>query len=424
MVTTATPVTVLTDETGYNVRIGLYGLFGIGNIGNDATLEAMVHNLSARLPHAELVCVAHEPEVVAADFGLRSVYISMDPDQPGSSTRREGDMLPDAVRRILTEPVRWWRTWRFLRTIDHLVMPGTGLLDDFGVHPLQHPYQLWKWCFLAKLTRTPVHFVAIGAGPIGHDLSRRFFTAAATIASTRSFRDQDSKDFVSNLGVDTGADPVVPDMVFSLPLHTGAVDPPRPGLVGPVGVGVIEYHSWRNRDGDEQDVYGPYLGKLGRFVVELLDRGHDIRILTGQDTDSRAVSDLTAIVERARPADIGRVVAAPITSIHDLFAEISKTDAVVATRFHNVLCSLILGRPVVSVGYAAKNEELMRDFGLGEYCQNVWDFAVERLDEHFGKVTADPDAVRSAMLSQAASHGATLARHYDDLVSRFLRSPG
>jgi polysaccharide pyruvyl transferase WcaK-like protein len=405
------------------VKIGLFGLFGIGNTGNDATLEAMVHNLSTRLPHVELVCVAHEPDVVEATFGLPAVYISMDPNQPGSSTRRHEGVVPDAVRRILTEPVRWWRTWRFLRTIDHLVMPGTGLLDDFGVHPLQHPYQLWKWCFLARRTGTPVHFVAIGAGPIERDLSRRFFTWAAALASTRSFRDVDSRDFVAGLGVDTSQDEVVPDMVFSLPLETERIRPPSDGPVRVVGIGVIEYHSWRNREGGDEDVYGPYLDKLSAFMIGLLDRDIGIRILTGQDTDWRAVEDLRTILADRRPSEPDRVVAHRIDTIHDLFAEISQTDAVVATRFHSVLCSLILGRPVVSVGYALKNDLLMADFGLGRLCQHVWDFELDALDRQLADAIADIPATRHAMAVRTAEHAATLTRHYDRLVQRLTGSP-
>ena len=38
--------------------------------------------------------------------------------------------------------------------------------------------------------------------------------------------------------------------------------------------------------------------------------------------------------------------------------------AVVATRYHNVICALKLAKPVVSVGYAAKNVAIMADMGL------------------------------------------------------------
>jgi polysaccharide pyruvyl transferase WcaK-like protein len=406
----------------YEVRIGLYGLFGIGNTGNDATLEAMIRNLATRLPDALLICVAHEPTVVEDTFDIPAVYISMDANQPGSSSRRREGIVFDAARRMLTEPIRWFRTWRFLNTIDHLVMPGTGLLDDFGVHPLQHPYQLWKWCLLARLTGTPVHFVAIGAGPIGNDLSRRFFTWAARLASSRSFRDAESRDFVAGLGLDTGRDEVVPDMVFSLPLHTDRIRTASDGPVRTVGIGVIEYHSWRNREDRNEDIYGPYLDKLGSFVIGLLDRGIDIRILTGQDTDWRAVEDLRTILAEHRPAELHRVVAHPVDTIHDLFAEISETDAVVATRFHSVLCSLILGRPVVSVGYATKNDVLMADFGLGHFCQHVWDFEPLELDRQLSESTSDIPSVRHAMLSKAAEHATTLAHHYDLLIERLTSS--
>jgi len=63
--------------------------------------------------------------------------------------------------------------------------------------------------------------------------------------------------------------------------------------------------------------------------------------------------------------------------------QIAQTDIVVASRFHNVLCALMLERPVISLGYHDKNTNLMAEMGLESYCQYIEHFTVEKLIEQF-----------------------------------------
>jgi polysaccharide pyruvyl transferase WcaK-like protein len=46
-------------------------------------------------------------------------------------------------------------------------------------------------------------------------------------------------------------------------------------------------------------------------------------------------------------------------------------EVVIASRFHNLICSLRLARPTVSVGYAVKNRNLMRALGADGFCQDI-----------------------------------------------------
>ena len=61
----------------------------------------------------------------------------------------------------------------------------------------------------------------------------------------------------------------------------------------------------------------------------------------------------------------------------DLLDQIGRTDAVIATRYHNVVGALMMARPTVSIGYAEKNKEVMDDVGLGTYCHHVENFSSE-----------------------------------------------
>jgi polysaccharide pyruvyl transferase WcaK-like protein len=72
-----------------------------------------------------------------------------------------------------------------------------------------------------------------------------------------------------------------------------------------------------------------------------------------------------------------------IDTIQDLLKQLAQTDIVVASRFHNVLCSLMLERPVISLGYHEKNVNLMSEMGLEKFCQHIEDFTFDKLVEQF-----------------------------------------
>jgi polysaccharide pyruvyl transferase WcaK-like protein len=274
------------------------------------------------------------------------------------------------------------------RELDVLIIPGTGILDDFGERPSGMPAALFGWCLAARLCGTRIAFVSIGAGPIHHPLSRWLMKSAAGMAHYRSYRDTISKKFMESIGIDTRNDTVYPDLAFKLPAPAPCARPaPEDALT--VAVGVMGYYGWRN-DGDPgRAIYAAYIKKIQRFVLWLLDRGHGVLILMGDETDWQAVADVVTNVASARPElPENRLRTAPMGSLHDLMRQIAETDLVVATRFHNIVCALKHGKPAISIGYAAKNDALMAEMGLGEFCQHIESFDVDVLIEQLTRLIA------------------------------------
>src|SRR5690606_5911317 len=224
---------------------------------------------------------------------------------------------------------------------------------------------------------------------IQHPLSRRLMKSAASLADYRSYRDTVSKEFMESIGFDTRKDAIYPDIAFKLP-----VPPPAPAKSSDgrlvVGIGVMTYLGWRNDWTRGAPIYRAYLEKITSFAIWLLDCGHTVRILMGDTNDRRAVRDVVARIKEARPnLTDGRLLFAEIASLHDLMGQIGGTDVVVATRFHNIVCALKLGKPSISIGYADKNDALMAEMGLGELCQHIEDFDVDRLIAQFGQLVSD-----------------------------------
>ncbi len=394
-------------------RVAVFGLFGYGNFGNDASFAALIQSLRQKVPNVNLIAIVHDPEFIARKFALQTVR--MIPPAPTDWRAR----LPGPLRRIAFELHRWRSISRTLRGIEYLVIPGTGILDDYGAAPMATPYRLWLWTLLSRWRAIPAEFVAVGVGRFNTRLAKFFCASAARMARHRSFRDAESRARAhDDLRVDTRADVVVPDIVFSLPRAPQWSEPAA--SVGTIGVGAQSYHNRRGLPSPgEQNFYPGYIDLLARFCTGLLDRGLRLRLLMGDTGDAAAVEDLRDRLAQARPDARDRVVCNLIGSLEEACVEISQCDAVVATRFHNIVASLMVGRPTVSVGYASKNVQLMLRFGLAELCQTIDEgLDLDLLGAQFASATADPAEVRRRIEAVARELHDESQQHLDTLAGR------
>jgi len=393
-------------------RIGLFGLFGAGNAGNDGSLEAVLSFLREARPDAEITCICANSEKVEKQLGVRSIRIGGG-TATGPITRALSAFPP--MRKILQAVF----AFRAVRDFDVIIIPGTGILDDFADRWWGMPASLFVWSLAAKVRGTKVAFVSVGAGPIGHPLSRWLMRSAARIADYRSYRDQISKDFMASIGL-RADDPVYPDVAFRLAQPQNLQTPAEPGPLT-VGVGVMAYFGWRGDGEDGAAIYRDYLEKMSQFVLWLLDGGHRARLLMGETSDERAIGDFLQLLASKRP-DHPResVTAEPAYSLHEVMREIAKTDIVVATRFHNVVCALKLARPTASIGYAAKNDALMDDMGLGEFCQHAEHLDVDHLIKQFSKLQLNRTALEAKLQERNVVYRDRLAHQEQVLLEKFL----
>ena len=362
--------------------IALFGLFGCGNFGNDGSLEAILNLLRRVRPDARLTCICANPELIRDRFNVSVLPIS-----GAHVADAHGHRVGGRARKIVEKLQDVLSTIRYARKFDLVLIPGTGILDDFGDRPKGMPWNILRWCLVSRLLGAKVAFVCIGAGPIGHPLSRWMMKTAARLAHYRSYRDVLSKDFMTGIGVKTGPDPVFADLAFGLPppLHRERPDAER--LV--VGVGVMSYYGWYSFAEAGAETHRQYVDKLARFVRHILDRGHRVRLLIGETADDGAVKTLLSHLRSQSPAIPEEdLVTAPANSLHDIMRQMQETDVIVATRYHNIVCALKLAKPTISLGYSKKNDVLMALAGLGAYCHHVERFEVEELIEQFEKMCA------------------------------------
>lgn len=395
------------------LRIGLFGQFGIGNLGNEGTLEAMLAFLRERAPEAELVCICTDPEFARATYGIEAEQLQVD-----GVRDRFGRTLNRVLLGMPARVANFAHALNVARKLDVLFVPGTGVLDDFGATPTGLPYDLWRWCHAAKWTGARIGFVSVGAGPIVHPLSRFLMKGAARCAVYRSYRDLPSKAFVNSIAMRTPQDPVFPDLAFGLPA------PQRPARgEGPlvIAVGVMAYFGWQGESGEA--IYENYITKVTNYVIWLLAAGHRVRFVIGKDKDTDAVADVQRHLVATAPKMTGGIEPIePAQNLADVMRQMAGADIAVVTRFHNLVCALHVGTPCVSLGYAQKNQALLEEMGLGRFSQEVETFDLEILKIHTEKLIAERAQHAAAITRKVADYELQLKVQERLLSEEFLAS--
>ena len=165
------------------------------------------------------------------------------------------------------------------------------------------------------------------------------------------------------------------------------------------------------------ETYTAYLESLAVFATWLLEHDYDIRLLLG-DNDTMVIEEFRSVLRaRLGSYDEERVVEQPIASVQDVLAELSATDVVVATRFHNVLLSLLLNKPVIAISFHHKCSSLMRQMKLSEYCHDIHDMDADRLIEQFRKLEQNREAVKRTIDQGVDDARAALDEQYDLLFA-------
>ena len=321
---------------------------------------------------------------------------------------------------IPSELCRWVGAFRKLKNIDGFVVPGTGLLNDaYGLRSWG-PYNLFKWCLMARLRGCKVFFLSVGAGPIYSRIGRWLVRSALDLADFRSYRDDATKDFLLSIGAAVAGDRVYPDLAFSMEdfLIQRSVIAKRPRPV--VGLGLMLYHGKLSADPSRDVTFVAHLEQLVLFVKWLLARNYDVRLLTGELSDRVVTSQLKELLkERLEDYDESRILDEPVNSAEELLTQLAATDFVVATRFHNVLLALLLNKPTIGISFHEKCSALMASMGLQEYCQDIKHLNADKLISQFCQLEENAATLRLMIWQKVEECRKALGEQYNLIFQSF-----
>lgn len=392
-------------------RVGFFGLLGQGNLGNDGSLEAVLTYVRSAHPGAVLDARCSGPDVVTAQYGLPATSLRWyEPTrQRPSGTRGMGRHALRLASGLVIDTVR---TASWVRRHDSVIVPGMGVLEQtVPLRAWQTPYLMFLLSVSGRLFGTKVALVSVGTSVVDDGLTRWLVTRAARLARYLSFRDTVSKDAMRDMGLDVSGDPVYPDVVFSL-----RTDQYGKSLSQTVGVGVMDYSGGNGERQHGDQIRADYVAKMTRFVLWLLANGRQVRVFTSDSADEPIVAQILAVVRAEHPdLSSGQLVTEPVTSLAELMRQTASVGVVVATRFHNVLYSLRLGRPTVAIGYAAKHEALMAEMGVSRYCQQARSLDVDRLIEQFTELESRADELRVVLAERTSAKAQLINKQFLEL---------
>jgi polysaccharide pyruvyl transferase WcaK-like protein len=393
-------------------RIGLFGLFGIGNTGNDGSLDAMLQRLRVEHRDAEFVCICREPDRVQAETGVAAVSMLSYRDKPG---------LPRAVSlsmRILTKLLDPLWLLLVVRRLDVVVIPGMGVFEQqVRVRPWGLPYAMLLLSSACRLTGTKLAFVSVGAEPIDHPVTRYFNLRTARLADFCSYRDEFSRQAMIGMGADPDRTSVCPDVVFGL-----TVEPDEPLADGPICVGVMAYYGPTDDKVRGRATHERYVDKTATFVGWLVDQGHSVRLLSGDVADERVADVIRTRVLTERPTVGGNQVAVVSTdTLLEVIDAMRGAQAVVATRYHNALCALLLNIPTISLGYGGKHDDLMAVMGLPEMSHHVASFESDWLVARISDLLARAPHIRADLPVRNKAAAAAVADQHEILERTVFR---
>ena len=423
---------------GSHERIALLHHVGGGNLGDDATLDAVIQNIKQRWSDAEVHAFCMNPGDTSERHGIPSHSIRTQTWGFGytpaedkatfkgtfKSVVAKWSLLLWLLRGVNALAVRLPRTLfsemrflaasrRLIKTFDVLVICGGGQLTEWG-GPWGFPYTILKWILLAKSVGAECIVLNVGAGPLDHPLSKVFVTRALAAADYVSFRDEQSQELVRKIGF-TGKSRVCPDCVyslsgFSLSLVSSKTDGPPI-----VGLAPMPFRDPRVHPADKnQAVYEEFIAKSSMLASWLVKHSYPL-LLFGTDigVDPLAIADLQAALQKQSG------VAAPqcsgVTSVNELLAAMSGMDFIVTPRFHGIVFAHLLNKPVLAISHHPKVMNFMGELGLSQYCLDIRDLDVSLLIEKFQLLVRNADEVRDCMSRSLKMYRSQLTIQFDEL---------
>ncbi len=406
-------------EVGSRLRVGLVGRLGSGNIGNDASMTAILNFLRRSHSDAQVDAFCYGPEHIRETYGIDAESVSWYYEHWRDATGATAGVL-----KVLGKCLDLLRTAAWVRRHDAVIVPGMGVLEtSLPVRASEFPYSLFLICAMGRVFRTQVALVCVGAGPIKKRITRSLFNSAARLASYRSYRDAESRRFMSLRGVDTTDDPVFPDLAFSLP--SPLCDQGDANLVG---LGVMAYRGGNDDRKQAERIYASYLEQMKQFVMWLVDSGRRVRIIVGDTngSDEEVVRAILDHVHQQRPdLEPSTVHATTVSSLADVMQALGTVGAVVAIRYHNVVGALKLGKPTLAISYAPKHTALMTDVGMSEFCVPVSSMRTSQLVERFTDLERRSDEVSGVLAHDMSAYSSRLDTQFAELSAMLAlcRSP-
>jgi polysaccharide pyruvyl transferase WcaK-like protein len=426
------------------VRIGIFGHVGNQNLGDEATFSAVISNIRARIPTAELCAFTLWPGDTQRRHGIPAYAIRRLPPDPrqgphlvssGTSAERHTgarDRIKNWLQKLpvffnvlrgcvhglrdfgqsLGEPKFLWESRKHLKGVGQLIIAGSQQLSDYHGGPWGFPFTMFKWTLLAQTTGSKVLIVSVGAGPVDTWLGRQFLRYVVNRSIYCSYRDAHSLEVLAALRIKAKGT-IVPDLVYSLVAPATESQATATKIV--VGINALPYFDDNYWPEHDPEIYHAYLKKVATFARWLVRRGYLVVLFPTQlRADPPVIARLKSLMaSNGIETGLQGILDPPVSSFNDLLTQIAEADYVVTTRFHALILSYVMGKPVLGIAYHKKTQDIMRQMGQQEFALDIRSFTVEQLCERFESLENAREASIGGIRERLTANRHALDRQYD-----------
>ncbi|QHI71267.1 polysaccharide pyruvyl transferase CsaB [Aminipila terrae] len=336
-------------------RILISGYYGFNNIGDESILRAVIDNLQDRLDNIEITVLSQDPVSTAEKYGVKSV------------NRKSIKSIVAAVRRC-----------------DLLVSGGGSLLQDVTSKKSILYYLIIMW--MAQFFRKKIFIYSQGIGPINSSLNRKLTAGTLARVSGIVVRDEASKEFLAEIGVNSDrvvvtADPVL--RIKRVPLMIGEEILRKEGI----------------KINKEQLTVGFAIRerKLNSEFIEELCIAMD-RLVTEQNAQIILIpfhySEDVSVIEEIEKRLGDKVCSVKHKYLtNEMLSIIGNMDLLVGVRLHALIHSAIMDVPMIGISYDPKINSFMKSIGMKAMC-SIYDFNNEDFIEEFNKTIQHKEVIK------------------------------
>ena len=102
-------------------RVGIFGKVGAGNIGNDASMEALLGYLRTDHPNAVIDAMCTGPETLRSRYGIDAIQLFW-------HNKFKASGVTGTILKVVGRGLDTFRTVSWVRRHDVVVVPGAGVL--------------------------------------------------------------------------------------------------------------------------------------------------------------------------------------------------------------------------------------------------------------------------------------------------------
>jgi len=342
-----------TKATRTGSIVGVLGVYGKGNLGDEALLLCVADDVRACLPGAEIVAICSNPETVRRSLGFRAIKRSP---------------VGGFIGKL-----------RLVRSCRLLIIGGGTLLCDHSdfIGDVKAIGSYFFWPILARLFGVPTIAYAQGLGPATHGIVRQAIRSLLPRMADVTFRDSASARMARGI-VDDGCrwpatcDPVVGGARFTPEkVATSASDRVRAWLTkaGDYALVALRYPKL-----DTMQAHREYLDRSS-FAIAAFQARSGAHLILFPAHISEIYEDDRLCIRHVKKALLvagthhTKISVVGWDDLADAAAILQNARVAVGDRLHALLIAAMNGVPVVGLAVEDKIGGCLAEIGYGRACR-------------------------------------------------------